>query len=146
MTDEEFQRALTAADRYADFVYFHLMGEPLLHPRLAHFLTLASLYDTPVIITTNGTLLKKCEKVLLSARTLHKVSISLHAYEANEIGISLDKYLGIAFPFAKRRQSGGLSRCSACGTWEELTRETRRYSAAFAKASPENGRSGIPAI
>ena len=108
MTDEEFQRALTAADRYADFVYFHLMGEPLLHPRLAHFLTLASLYDTPVIITTNGTLLKKCEKVLLSARTLHKVSISLHAYEANEIGISLDEYLEDCFSFCKKAAERGI--------------------------------------
>ncbi|MBQ8914886.1 MAG: SPASM domain-containing protein [Clostridia bacterium] len=108
MTDEEFQRALTAADRYADFVYFHLMGEPLLHPRLAHFLTLASLYDTSVIITTNGTLLKKCEKVLLSARTLHKVSISLHAYEANEIGISLDEYLEDCFSFCKKAAERGI--------------------------------------
>lgn len=68
-----------------DHLYFHLMGEPLLHPSLGEFLQIASQLGFHVILTTNGTLLKGCEPTLLHA-PLKKVNISLHSFEANECG------------------------------------------------------------
>ncbi len=101
MTEEEFTRLLSKLRPYSDFLYFHLMGEPLCHPQLSRFLELAGGQGFKVILTTNGTLLKRHQEMLLNAAGLHKVNISLHSFEANEIGSSLQEYLDGCFCFAK---------------------------------------------
>ncbi len=65
------------------YLYFHVMGEPLLHPQLEALLTIAGEKGFKVCLTTNGTLLRKREGVLLAAGSLHKVSVSLHSFEGN---------------------------------------------------------------
>jgi radical SAM protein with 4Fe4S-binding SPASM domain len=86
---------------YADYLYFHLMGEPLLHPNLARFLEIADEYGFKVILTTNGTLLQTQLNALLRAPALHKVNISLHAFEANDLSVPFDEYLRDCFAFGK---------------------------------------------
>lgn len=99
---DEFSVAAARLRPFAEYLYFHLMGEPLLHPRLAELFDIAGGLGFKVILTTNGTRL--CEKapVLLAAKPLHKVSISLHCYEVNSIGLSLDDYLAECFDFCRR--------------------------------------------
>ena len=41
MEEEAFSQLLSALRPWTDFLYFHLMGEPLCHPRLARYLALA---------------------------------------------------------------------------------------------------------
>ena len=41
MTEEEFCFLLGKLQGWADYLYFHLMGEPLCHPKLETFLKLA---------------------------------------------------------------------------------------------------------
>ena len=101
MTEEEFAALLPKLRPYTDFLYFHLMGEPLCHPKLDIFLELAHHAGFKVILTTNGTLLKKCQELLLSALGLHKVNISLHAFEANDLNIPFEEYLRQCFEFGK---------------------------------------------
>lgn len=84
MPPEDFLIVVKALRPYTEFLYFHLMGEPLLHPQLKLFLQLAAELEFRVIITTNGTLLAKNQQLLLDADALHKVNISLHSFEANE--------------------------------------------------------------
>ena len=55
----EFETVLKKIDKYTDFIYLHLKGEPLLHPDLDKILELLDNYNKKVIITTNGTLLKE---------------------------------------------------------------------------------------
>lgn len=98
---EEFTRAATELRRVSEYIYFHLMGEPLLHPQLREFLSIAEALGFRVIITTNGTLLGEKGDILLSSPALHKVSISLHAYEANCMDMSLREYLGTCFDFCR---------------------------------------------
>lgn len=105
---EEFTLAATKLRSFADFLYFHLMGEPLLHPDLKEFLLIAENLGYKVILTTNGTLLKKREEVLLNTNVLHKISISLHSYEANEMGINVDSYLDSCFEFCKKASEKGI--------------------------------------
>ena len=38
MTEDEFAALLPKLRPYTDFLYFHLMGEPLCHPKLGRFL------------------------------------------------------------------------------------------------------------
>ena len=101
MTEAEFSVLLPKLRPYTDFLYFHLMGEPLLHPRLARFLDLAHELGFRVILTTNGTLLPKQQDILLQSEGLHKVNISLHAFEANDLTIPFREYLEGCFAFGK---------------------------------------------
>ena len=101
MTESEFMALMPKLQPYTDFLYFHLMGEPLLHPNLARFLEIAGEFEFKVILTTNGTLLKKQQDILLSSPALHKVNISLHAFEANDLSVPFAEYLSDCFSFGQ---------------------------------------------
>lgn len=101
MTEAEFSRILSKLQPYTDYLYFHLMGEPLFHPQLKRFLELAGQAGFRVILTTNGTLLARQQEMLLGAQALHKVNISLHAFEANDLTIPFDQYLQQCFAFGQ---------------------------------------------
>ena len=99
LTEEELTILLPKIRPYTDFLYFHLMGEPLLHPKLARFLEPAGSHGFKVILTTNGTLLKKQQEMLLASPALHKINISLHAFEANDLPVPFSQYLTDCFAF-----------------------------------------------
>lgn len=101
MSEEEFSSLLPRLRPWADYLYFHLMGEPLCHPRLERFLALAGEAGFKVILTTNGTLLPRRQAMLLAAPGLHKVNISLHAFEANDLDMPFSEYLEGCFAFGK---------------------------------------------
>ena len=101
MSVDAFSALMPKLRPYTDFLYFHLMGEPLCHPDLQAFLTIAGEYGFRVILTTNGTLLPKMQELLLSAPALHKVNISLHAFEANVVGKPLEDYVRACLEFGK---------------------------------------------
>ena len=101
ISKEEFTLAAARLRPFADYLYYHLLGEPLLHPQLGDFLSVAANLGFQSILTTNGTLLDEKAQMLLQAPSLRKVSISLHCYEANSLGISLDDYLNQCFAFCK---------------------------------------------
>ena len=101
MTTQEFESLMPKLRPYTDYLYFHLMGEPLCHPNLQTFLTIAHQYGFRVILTTNGTLLQKTQNILLSADALHKINISLHAFEANDLQIPFSDYLENCFRFGQ---------------------------------------------
>jgi MoaA/NifB/PqqE/SkfB family radical SAM enzyme len=101
MTEDEFSALIPKIRPYTDFLYFHLMGEPLLHPHLERFLQLAGDAGFKVILTTNGTLLTKQADMLLRSPALHKINISLHAFEANDLSVSFGQYLSDCFTFGQ---------------------------------------------
>ena len=104
MSEEAFVSLLPKLRPWSDYLYFHLMGEPLCHPKLERFLKLAGDAGFKVILTTNGTLLEKQTDVLLSAPGLHKVNISLHAFEANDLTTPFPEYLRQCLSFGKAVQ------------------------------------------
>ena len=101
ITEENFSFLLDALRPYTDYLYFHLMGEPLGHPKLGRFLELAGDAGFRVILTTNGTLLAKNQQILLDSPALHKVNVSLHAFEANDLHIPFEQYLEECFAFGQ---------------------------------------------
>ena len=101
MSEDEFSALLPKLRPWSDFLYFHLMGEPLCHPQLERFLTLAGQTGFKVILTTNGTLLPKRQEMLLNTPGLYKVNVSLHAFEANDLPMSFEDYLEGCFAFGK---------------------------------------------
>jgi len=101
MTEAEFSALLPKLRPWTDYLYFHLMGEPLCHPLLTEFLKAAGNHGFKVILTTNGSLLEKQQDLLLSSTALHKINISLHAFEANDLAIPFETYLQQCFTFGK---------------------------------------------
>ncbi len=101
LTVSEFTSLLPKLRPFTDYLYFHIMGEPLCHPELETFLTLAGDFGFKVILTTNGTLFGKQQELLLRSPALHKINISLHAFEANDLSIPFSEYLTKCFAFGK---------------------------------------------
>ncbi len=100
MSIDEFSCILEKVKPYTDYIYFHLMGEPLMHPKLESFFEIANSYGFKVIITTNGTMLRERLDLLGSAAALHKVNISLHSFEANN-GVDFKGYIKGCVDFGK---------------------------------------------
>ena len=92
MTPEAFAVLADRLRGRVKYLYFHVMGEPLLHPRLGELLDIAGENGFRVCLTTNGTLLEEAEGTLLSSPALHKVSVSLHSAEGNGLE-DLARYL-----------------------------------------------------
>ncbi len=101
MTQAELDLLLPKLRPWTDFLYFHLMGEPLCHPQLEQFLQSAENHGFKVILTTNGTLLNRQQEMLLASSAVHKVNISLHAFEANDLAVPFEAYLKQCFVFGK---------------------------------------------
>lgn len=81
LTMEEFSLLTDKLQGQVKFLYFHLMGEPFLHPLLPDFIRMARGKGFVPVLTTNGTLLSKAHGVI-EARP-HKIQISLHSQEGN---------------------------------------------------------------
>ena len=124
MTPAEFDLVLERLTGQVEYVYLHVMGEPLSHPQLAELLALAAARERKVCITTNGTLLARQTETLLAARTLHKVSVSLHSFEGNDGAQERERqYLEEVWSFAARAAAQGV--IVALRLWNEGGAETR---------------------
>ena len=109
MTSDEFERVCEAIKGYTDYIYLHVMGEPLLHPELDRMLDIAHSHGFRVCITTNGTLIKKNQEMLLShSEVIHKVNISVHAIEGNGIEERLKSYMSEVVEFARAASMRGI--------------------------------------
>ena len=105
MTAKEFDILTDKLKGKIRFLYFHLMGEPTLHPLLPEFIRSAREKGFLPMLTTNGSLLGEKGELLLQSLP-HKISISLHAPEANPTFAS-DSYLDDCILFAKRAAEKG---------------------------------------
>jgi len=107
LSESEFDRLALKLRSWAEYLYFHLMGEPLAHPLLPQFVTRARELGFKPVITTNGTLLDRRGEELISAMP-YKVSISLHSFEANDTGVPMDGYILSCLDFARKAADEGV--------------------------------------
>ncbi|MBE6541176.1 MAG: radical SAM protein [Ruminococcaceae bacterium] len=107
LNEDEFLLLINKLGSWAEFLYYHLMGEPTAHPLLPRFISAASEKGLKSIITTNGTLLRTKGASLLDAAP-YKVNISLHAFEANPPGMSFSEYIDGCLNFAKNAAERGI--------------------------------------
>lgn len=105
MSLELFRDILQKVKGYSKYLYFHVMGEPLLHPQIGSFLKLCKEYGFKVNLTTNGTLIEKAADSIINEKALRQVNFSLHSFEANSSDYSIDVYLNRIFKFIKRAKS-----------------------------------------
>lgn len=106
MTEEEFELLTDKLYGKAKYLYFHLMGEPTLHPLLPKFILRAKEKGFLPMLTTNGSLLGEERGRLLLECLPYKISVSLHAPEANPTFAS-EGYLDGCIDFAKKAAERG---------------------------------------
>ena len=80
MTLSEFSRVIDQISLLTDYVYLHVMGEPLVHPNLSELIVAAGVRGLKCAITTNGTLLRERGEELISSG-VYKVNVSVHSFE-----------------------------------------------------------------
>jgi len=107
VSEEEFLTVLSRLEGRVEYLYFLLMGEPLCHPQIERFAFLAQKRGFRVMITSNGILSREVGLSLIHTGAVYKISLSLHSYEANGFGISLDEYLDGCFALAEKAAENG---------------------------------------
>lgn len=83
---EKFEHILKQLNRYTDYIYLHVKGEPLLHPDFKKLLVISKKYNKQVNITTNGSLLKYRVSDIINSKVVRQINISMQS-------LTNDKYL-----------------------------------------------------
>lgn len=105
LTSEEFDLLTDKLQGKVKFLYFHLMGEPFLHPLLPDFVRIARRKGFVPVLTTNGTLLSEGQEVINAHP--HKIQISLHSQEGNG-RLYPEEYVSRVMKFAGEAASQGI--------------------------------------
>ena len=76
---EQFCHLTDKIQGHTEHLYFHVLGEPLLHPKLGIFLDEAHKRGLFVNLVTNGSLIAETGEMLLSKASLRQINFSLHS-------------------------------------------------------------------
>lgn len=80
LTMSEFSLICDKLRGVTDYLYLHVMGEPLTHPELPELIAFATGRGFKVCLTTNGTLLPRVGESIIAAG-VYKVNVSVHSFE-----------------------------------------------------------------
>ena len=105
MTMEEFQHIAGKLRGVTQYLYYHLMGEPLTHPLLPDMIRYATSLGYKSAITTNGKLLPARGQAILDAG-VYKVNISVHSFEEGTREEHI-RYLNGCMDFAEAAMKNG---------------------------------------
>lgn len=104
VSPEDFSAILFSIKPYTDYIYLHVLGEPLLHPQLDLLLRAARNQGFHVNLTTNGSLIQRRRELLLNS-SIRQFNVSLHDAEENIPESQWLSYLEEIFTFAKDKSS-----------------------------------------
>jgi len=93
MSFDKFKYILNEIKPYTDYVYFHVLGEPLMHPDFNKYVDEAS-KDFFVNVTTNGFLINK-----IKTHNIRQINISLHSFD-ERYGVLFEDYISNIFSYA----------------------------------------------
>lgn len=106
MTEDEFRKTAEILQGKTQYLYYHVMGEPLTHPLLCDFIGIANEMGYKSCITTNGSLLEKKGDELI-ASGVYKVNISVHSFEDGNKEEHI-KYIDSCIRFADKASKNGV--------------------------------------
>lgn len=134
LSEEEFDLLTNRVRGKVCFLYFHLMGEPLLHPLLPQFVTMAREKGFKTVLTSNGTLLHRAMALLDTLP--HKIQLSLHSHESNARG-ELSEYMDQVMRFST--QAAGKGTCMVLRLWNQggMDRENEEVMRLIEKYVPK---------
>lgn len=134
LSEEEFDLLTDRVRGKVCFLYFHLMGEPLLHPLLPQFITMAREKGFKTVLTSNGTLLRRAMALLDTLP--YKIQLSLHSHESNARG-QLSEYMDQVMRFSTR--AAGKGTCMVLRLWNQggMDRENEEVMRLIEKYVPK---------
>lgn len=134
LSEEEFDLLTNRVRGKVCFLYFHLMGEPLLHPLLPQFVTMAREKGFKTVLTSNGTLLHRAMALLDTLP--YKIQLSLHSHESNARG-ELSEYMDQVMRFST--QAAGKGTCMVLRLWNQggMDRENEEVMRLIEKYVPK---------
>ena len=91
ISQDEFNVLLNKLEGYTKYLYFHVMGEPLVHPDINKLIDMGS-KKYNINITTNGYLINRIK----DNKNIRQLNISLHSFD-EKYGKSLDDYINNIF-------------------------------------------------
>lgn len=106
MTVKEFEHITNALKGITDYIYLHVMGEPLTHPDLPKLIEIANSKGFKCAITTNGTFIRRRADELIGAG-VYKVNLSVHSFEQGDAD-SYHAYMDDLCYFADRAADSGV--------------------------------------
>lgn len=134
LSEEEFDLLTDRVRGKVCFLYFHLMGEPLLHPLLPQLVTMAREKGFKTVLTSNGTLLHRAMALLDTLP--YKIQLSLHSHESNARG-ELSEYMDQVMRFST--QAAGKGTCMVLRLWNQggMDRENEEVMRLIEKYVPK---------
>lgn len=97
-----FEKIIQQVAPLTDLVCFHLMGDPLVHPKLSQLIAICEKYQTKIFFVTNGVLLKESNQDLLLSPAFYQVNFSLHSFFDNFKGKDPTAYLDKIFNWTEK--------------------------------------------
>lgn len=83
MSVGDFRHILEQVGPLTKMVALHLMGDPLVHPKLGEIVEICHQQEVPIFLVTNGVLFREKEKEVLLHSAFRQVNFSLHSFADN---------------------------------------------------------------
>ena len=99
MPPESFEAILKKIRPFTDYLYLHVMGEPLLHPEFPELLKICESLEFQINIATNGVLIEKHKDALIKSKALRQINFSIHCLEIQRNSKIPDNYLADILEF-----------------------------------------------
>ncbi|SFL59237.1 radical SAM/SPASM domain-containing protein [Pelosinus propionicus] len=97
-----FEEILDQIKPFTDYIYLHVMGEPLLHPKLENLLDISCEKGFKVNLTTNGTLIAAAAEMLIKKTAVRQINFSLHSFDGNQANIVKEEYIDKILNFSNK--------------------------------------------
>lgn len=121
----EFEKILGSVQPFTKYVYFHVLGEPMLHPSFQEFFLKAkNEYGFKVNISTNASLLHKHSQFLID-NPASQINFSLHDAEENVPKEKWRTYLSRIFEFSK---SAAPATYVSLRLWNRQSEESQEFN------------------
>ncbi len=102
MSLHKFKKIVEQVAPITDQVTLHLMGDPLVHPKLSEFIQVCKEYQVPVFLVTNGVLMNEVKEEILLDPIIRQVNFSIHSFHDNYGDKDPSVYLNKIFKFTER--------------------------------------------
>ncbi len=96
-----FEKIISQVAGLTDQVCFHLMGEPLVHPKFKEFVDICDKYQVRIFLVSNGVLLRDPLAEILLHPAFRQVNFSLHSFFDNHPDKDPTIYLDKIFKFTE---------------------------------------------
>lgn len=99
MSLDLFRRIIEQVGPLTEQVTFHLMGDPLVHPKLEELVEICHAHSVKIFLVTNGVLLREKQTELLLHPSFRQVNFSLHSFHDNFKDQDPSRYLDRIFTY-----------------------------------------------